>query len=169
MFDSSVPEPLELLRELVNRSFGEAVTPRYRSVFAADNPFLSEALSKRYGVPGENILCTTGATGGLTLLYRTYLKPGDRVLVEAPGFDIFWSFAAPRGAVVDKFERAAPDFSIDIDAVMAKIRPETRLIVLSNLHNPSGVLLSDTDIARLAQAAQAHDQGHQRGLGGGTA
>jgi aspartate/methionine/tyrosine aminotransferase len=157
MFDSSVPEPLDLLQGLIKSSFDEGVTPRYKSVFATDNPFLSEALSKRYGVTGKNILCTTGATGGLTLLYRTYLKPGDRVLVESPGFDIFWSFAAPRGAIVDKFERKAPDFSIDIDAVAAQIRPETRLIVISNLHNPSGVLLSDTDIARLAQLAQARD------------
>lgn len=157
MFDSSVPEPVELLQGLINKSFGEEITPRYRSVFAADNPFLSDALSKRYGVANENILCTTGATGGLTLLYRTFLKPGDRVLVESPGFDIFWSFAVPRGAGVDSFERRAPDFSIDADEIAAKIRPETRLIVISNLHNPSGVLLADEDIVRLAQVAEAHN------------
>lgn len=155
MLASSVSEPLALLRSLAAKNFTGELTPCYQMVIVGNNKCLSRALSKRYGAPEENILCTTGVMAGLSFLYRVLLNPGERVLVEEPGFDIFWDFATAMGVGVDFFQRSAPSFQVDPDVVLARITPKTRMIVLSNLHNPSGAMLSEDVIARLAKGAQA--------------
>lgn len=155
LFESSAPEPVELLRKVIAKSFGLPITPKYRSVFSEDNSYILESLSARYDLEADRILCTTGATGAIDLLYRAYLKRGDRVLVETPGFDIFADFATVREVHVDRFHRRPPDFQIDLEEVANKLTPETRFIVISNLHNPSSAFISDetlTDLASLAEA-----------------
>lgn len=155
LFDSSVPEPFELLREIMLEGFSEPITSRYTSAFASGNPYVVEQLARRYGVPDTQILCTTGATGALSLIYRALLGPGDRVLVENPGFDLFHRIAETQGLGVDRFERRGEDFAIDPDAVAAAIGPKTRLIVLSNLHNPSGKSVDRATLEAIARIAEA--------------
>nr|WP_277998414.1 pyridoxal phosphate-dependent aminotransferase [Sphingomonas liriopis] len=155
LFDSSVPEPVDHLRRIVAEGFGETITSRYTSAFTSGNPYVVAQLARHYAVPAERIVCTTGATGALSLIYRALLEPGDRVLVENPGFDLFHKIAETHGYGVDRFERHGPDFTIDIDALAAAITPRTRLIVLSNLHNPSGMALSTETLAAIGALAQA--------------
>ncbi len=156
LFDSSVEEPTELLRRTIMAGFVRPITSRYQSVFVNGNPYLVETLASRYGVREDRILCTTGATSALSLVYRAYLSPGDHILVETPGFDLFGDIARSLGARVGFFRRSGPEFRIDPDDVAARIEPGTRLIVLSNLHNPSGMLLSDGELESLANAVAGH-------------
>src|SRR5690606_32753630 len=93
LFESSVPEPVELLRETIAGAFAGEISSRYVSPFVQGNPYVVKQLERRYGVTADSILCTTGASGALSLLYRTLLSPGDRVLTERPGFDLFSTFA----------------------------------------------------------------------------
>ena len=154
LFDSSVEEPVELLRQVVERGFAAPITPKYQSVFVSGNPYVVEALSRRYRVAKRRILPTTGATSGLSLIYRAFLKPGDHVLVETPGFDLFGDIGRSLGAEVDHFRRDGEDFAVDEFEVAARITPRTKLVVLSDLHNPSGMLLKPDVIARLARIAR---------------
>lgn len=153
LFDSSVEEPVELLRELVEKAFRDPVTPKYQSVFVNGNPYVLEALSERYRVPIDRILITTGATTALSLIYRAFLQRGDHVLVETPGFDLFGDIGRSVGAVVDKFSRDSDDFSIDESKLKQQLKARTRLIVLSDLHNPSGMLLKQEMVRRIADMA----------------
>ncbi len=154
LLSSSVAEPRALMRELVARCFGQAITDRYQSVMIGNNPYLEKALARRYGVNERNILCNAGVTGGIEFLYKALVNPGETVLVERPGFDIFWDFARAQGVNVDYFSRAAPLFEINVDDVLAKITPKTRLIMVSNLHNPSGMKVSEEVLLRLAKGAR---------------
>ncbi|PQA85994.1 pyridoxal phosphate-dependent aminotransferase [Hyphococcus luteus] len=154
LLSSSVAEPRDLLKKLVSRCFEDAITTRYQSVMTGNNPYLEQALAKRYGVSERNILCNAGVTSGLAFLYQTLVSPGGTVLAERPGFDIFWDFARAQGVQVDYFSRKAPAFEIDVEAVLSAITPKTRLIVLSNLHNPSGKLVSEEILLRLAEGAK---------------
>lgn len=147
LFDSSVEEPVDLLRQIVEDAFRAPVTPKYQSVFVNGNPYVLEELSSHYKVSADQILITTGATTGLSLIYRSYLQAGDHVLVETPGFDLFGDIGLSVGAVVDHFTRDGDDFSIDLAEIERKLTSRTRLIVLSDLHNPSGMLL-DADVIR---------------------
>lgn len=158
LFDSSVPEPLGLLQQIMLEAWSDPVTSRYTSAFNG-NPFVIAQLARRYGVAEENILSATGATGALSLIYRALLRPGERVLVELPGFDLFHTIARAGGLGVDYFARRGDSFTIDPDEIAARIAPETRLIVLSNLHNPSGMALDQatlTAVGRLAEARGIH-------------
>ena len=157
LFDSSVPEPRELLTATVAEAFAEPVTDRYVSAFSGGNPFVVAQLASHYSVGPDNVICTTGATGALSLLYRALVRPGEHVLVETPGFDLFAGIGAVNGIAVDQFERAAPDFDLDVDRIARAIRPETRLIVLSNLHNPSGRVVAHDALLALASLAEARD------------
>lgn len=152
LFDSAVEEPTELLRRTIIAGFARPITSRYQSVFVNGNPYVVEMLAARYGVPEEHILCTTGATSALSLVYRAYLAPGDHILVETPGFDLFADIAESLGAKVEFFRRAAPRYRIDPDDIVARLRRNTRLLVLTNLHNPSGMLLDDGELKALADA-----------------
>lgn len=153
LFDSSVPEPRDMLAELVAKAFMAPVDPRYTSAFASGNPYVVDYLAQRYDVAPTQVLCTTGATGALSTLYRALAKPGDHILVETPGFDLFYQIAAEAGLHVGFFHRTGENFAIDVDAVLAAIRPDTRLIILSNLHNPSGHAVPHANLQALAAGA----------------
>lgn len=157
LFGSSVEEPVELLRQTIVSGFSKPITDRYTSVFVAGNPFVVEQLSRTYSVPMDCILPTTGATGALSLLYRAYLKPGDHVLVETPGFDLFEDIAHVLSAQVDCFDRKGDRFEIDPDEIESRIQENTRLVVLTNLHNPSGMLTRDPVLQEVARIAERHD------------
>ncbi|MCG2842077.1 pyridoxal phosphate-dependent aminotransferase [Sandaracinobacter sp. RS1-74] len=154
LFESSVPEPRELLRQTVVRAMEPRLSPFYASAFGGGNPFVLEKLAERHGVSPEQVLGTTGATGALSLLYRTFARRGDHILVETPGFDLFETIGAGLGLEFGHFERGGPDYTIDVAAVEAKLRAETRLIVLSDLHNPTGMLLDRGVLAELARMAE---------------
>jgi aspartate/methionine/tyrosine aminotransferase len=156
LFDSSVEEPTELLRRTIEAGFGTPITSRYQSVFVNGNPFVVEILASRYGVPKEQILCTTGATGALSLLYRTFLAAGDHILVETPGFDLFADIGRALGVEVEYFHRTGSRFTIDPGEIASRLRPKTRLVVLTNLHNPSGMVLGDQELLTLAKVIDGH-------------
>ena len=156
LFDSSVEEPVELLRQVVERGFGEPITSKYQSVFVNGNPHVVETLAARYGVPAEHILTTTGATSGLSLIYHALLRAGDHILVETPGFDLFGDIGRAMGVEVDTFRRDGPRFDVAEFELAARIRPNTKLVILSDLHNPSGMMLASEVIARIARVAGDH-------------
>ncbi|HET8749327.1 MAG TPA: pyridoxal phosphate-dependent aminotransferase [Sphingomicrobium sp.] len=157
LFDSSVPEPVDLLRETITAGFSTPITSRYTSAFVDGNPYVIETLARRYGVPRGQVLCTTGATGALSLIYRALMKPSDRVLIEQPGFDLFDGLARSHGYGVDHFTRRGPKFVIDPEEVAASLHPETRLVIITNLHNPSGMAVDDRVLQALADIAELND------------
>jgi aspartate/methionine/tyrosine aminotransferase len=154
LFDSSVPEPVELLQQIMLDAWSDPVTLRYTSAFSG-NPYVVAQLAQRYGMPDSNILCATGATGALSLIYRALLRPGERVLVETPGFDLFHTIAVSGRLGVDHFHRRGDNFALDLDEIAARLTPATRLIVLSNLHNPSGMALDEATLAAVGRLAEA--------------
>lgn len=154
LFESSVPEPKALLRSAVSATIEPEFSQYYASAFGGGNRYVLELIADSYKVSREQVICTTGATGGLALLYRAFARPGDHVLVETPGFDLFQDLADDRGLAIDTFQRKGADYSIDPVEVEALLRPDTRLIVLSNLHNPSGMALDYEVLGKLAAMAE---------------
>ncbi len=123
-------------------------------------PPLVEAIARAYEVPAAGVATAAGCSGANFLTFAALLGPGDDVLVERPGYDPL--VAAPQllGARVVRFDRA-PDrgFALEPSAVAAALTPRTRLVVVTNPHNPSGALAPDDvlqEIGRLARRAGAH-------------
>lgn len=158
MIGSSFDEPVELLSRTLKNGFSNGFPKTYQSVFVNGNPMVVDLLSKRYKVMHEEVLCTTGVTTSLALLYRTFTRPGDHILIENPALDLFTILAQDRELEIDLIERPARlNFAVDMNSLKERIRDNTRLIVLSNLHNPSGALLSEAEIKEIATVAAAHD------------
>lgn len=110
-----------------------------------------EALSRRYGVKQSEIVPALGTSGGLYVVYATLLQRGDHVLVETPNYEPIWRVAEGLGARIDRFERQfGSEWEVDTDAVLAALDPKTRIVTLTNPHNPTGAIMSDETIQKLA-------------------
>lgn len=150
LFGSSISEPTDELVRMVREAFSAKLTSRYISVFSDGNRYVANAICARYGVRPDSVIMTTGVTSVLAMTIKALAKPGDRVLIEQPGFDLLGSIAREAGAVVDSLARPAPRFLVDQGELETKLTPNTRVVVVTNLHNPSGAYLTNDDIKALA-------------------
>jgi aspartate/methionine/tyrosine aminotransferase len=119
-------------------------------------PALCEALAAKAGVAADRIVLATGTSGANHLAFATLLAPGDGIALEYPGYEPIESLARHLGATVHRFARRPENgFRIDPADVAAAVTPKTRLIVLSNLHNPSSVATDEATL-RAIGAIAAH-------------
>jgi aspartate/methionine/tyrosine aminotransferase len=119
-------------------------------------PPLLERLAKRLDVPVACVVTATGASMANYLALDALLEPGDEVLVEEPGYELLVSAAEHVGARVVRFPRAAPAFALDPAELARALTPRTRLIALTNLHNPSSALAEEPALREVqAQARRA--------------
>jgi len=119
-------------------------------------PPLKEAIARHHGVGPERVATASGCSGASFLACAAILSPGDDVLMETPGYDPLPGAARLLGARVRAFERRFEDgYALDPDAISAALTPATRLVIISNPHNPSGALASTESLARLANLAEA--------------
>jgi aspartate/methionine/tyrosine aminotransferase len=120
---------------------------------------LREAIARRYQVDAECVSIAAGASGANFLACLALVGGGDDVLVERPAYDPLIAAARIAGANVIFFDRGWDSgFALDADAVKSALTLRTKLIVLSNAHNPSGALASTqvlSDIGQLAARARA--------------
>lgn len=116
---------------------------------------LQKALATKCGVATENVVAATGTSMANFLAMAAILEPGDEVVVERPAYDPLVSAAAFLGADVKRFERRFEEgFRIDPNAVERAVTDRTRLIVITNMHNPSSVLIDNDTLAGLGEIAR---------------
>src|SRR6185312_7720306 len=115
---------------------------------------LRERIARRYGVGVENVVAADGTSMANFLALATLISPGDDVLIEHPSYDPILGAASFLGASIRRFERNPSDaFRLDPSTVEKQLNPKTRLIVITNLHNPSGNLAQEAELAALGQLA----------------
>jgi aspartate/methionine/tyrosine aminotransferase len=118
-------------------------------------PPLLAALSRYCGVAEDSLVAATGASGANHLAMAAILNPGDEVLIETPAYDPIVRTASNLGAVVRRFPRSVEqDFRLDPEAVAAAMSPRTRLIVVTNLHNPTSCLAGAADLTAVGEIAR---------------
>jgi aspartate/methionine/tyrosine aminotransferase len=119
---------------------------------AARERYVTE-ISARYGVDVSEIVPCVGASGALFVVYAALLDEGA-LLVEDPAYEPLWRTADALGARVDRFQREAA--RLDPEQVIRELRPDTRIVAITNPHNPSGGLLDDDAVIALAGSLKAH-------------
>jgi aspartate/methionine/tyrosine aminotransferase len=116
---------------------------------------LVEALARKSGVPAECIVTAQGTSMANYLAMAALLQPGDDVLIEYPGYPLLWEAAQQLGAQVRFLNRsAASNFALDLNELEQQVSPATRLIVLTNLHNPSCALLDHQTLRAVQSIAE---------------
>ena len=109
---------------------------------AVGSRHLLATLSGREQVPEENILLSLGTSLANFMVWGALLKRGDEVLVEFPAYEPMFKVPAYLGARVRFIKRDPLDFSLSLSAIAAVVTEKTRMIILTDSHNPSGSQIS---------------------------
>jgi histidinol-phosphate aminotransferase len=107
---------------------------------------LREAIAGRYGLDAARIICGAGSDEIFFLLARSYLEPGDEIIVPAHAFSIYAIAAQQSGAIV---REAAGGVDMDVDAMLACVSPRTKIVFIANPNNPTGTYLPFSEVRRL--------------------
>jgi len=117
-------------------------------------PPLQAALARHLGVAEDRIVTAEGTSLANHLALAVCLEPGDEVLIEQPAYELIVRTAEYLRAVVRRFPRRPGDgFQPDLAALRAALTPRTRLIVLTDLHNPSSAALPEATLRAIADLA----------------
>jgi aspartate/methionine/tyrosine aminotransferase len=103
---------------------------------------LLDTLSRKEMVPKENIFLSLGTSQANFILWSVLFKRGDEVLIEFPAYEPIFKVPAYLGARIRFFKRDALDFSLTVDAIAAVLSEKTKMIILTDSHNPSGNQIS---------------------------
>lgn len=118
---------------------------------------LKETLSVMYNCKPDNIVTTTGASEANFLVFSALLSHGDEFIIEQPGYQPMWLTPKMLGARrIDWPRKIENKFRVDNETLKNLITEKTKLVVLTNLHNPSGILTNQKTIKTIAEIAEEH-------------
>lgn len=111
---------------------------------------LRQTIAGKFGLDPERIICSNGSDELLTLLAHAYMQPGDEAIITEYGFLVYKiAVLTAGGTPVIVPEK---DLRVDVDAILAKVSPKTKLVYIANPANPTGTYLPFEEVKRL----QAH-------------
>ena len=147
------------IREAAQRALDAGLT-RY-APGQGDPEFLAavcEAVEREAGArySPDDVFATNGATSGIYAVFTAFLDPGDEVILMDPTFSLYALVARQLGAVPVAVPHGA-DYHIDVAAVRAAVTPRTRLILINNPNNPTGVVYRRDELEALANLCAERD------------
>jgi aspartate/methionine/tyrosine aminotransferase len=148
------------LSGILNLPFAELDVKLSELELHGDNAYgyrpLVDALASHRHVSPENVVTVSGGTSMANhLAMAALLEHGDEVLIEQPTYDPVLAIAEYLGAKIKRFPRRFEDgFKIDIVELAKEITPRTRLIAVTNLHNPSSALVEETTLLKIGELAR---------------
>ncbi len=111
-------------------------------------PPLKAAIAAKEGVSEDCVTTALGTSGANWLAMAALLEPGDEVIMEHPGYPLMWETAKFMGAEVKFVKRP-----LDLDEVKRTVTAKTRLIMVTNLHNPTCAFMGETELLALGSIA----------------
>ncbi|HVG95026.1 MAG TPA: pyridoxal phosphate-dependent aminotransferase [Planctomycetota bacterium] len=121
------------------------------------DPDLRTAIGARYGVPPDHVFATVGSSLANFLVYLAEAR-GAAVAVETPGYEALLRLPEAVGARLSTFRRVEErGWRIDPDDLRGAVGTGTRLLVVTDLHNPTGARLHPDDLALLIEEAERVD------------
>lgn len=113
---------------------------------------IAENLNKRFGTKFDfhNIVMTVGAAGGLNIIFKTILDPGDEVIVFAPFFGEYRQYAANFDASIVPVQPDLESFQPDLVDFEAKITAKTKALIVNTPNNPTGVVYKPETMKQIA-------------------
>jgi aspartate/methionine/tyrosine aminotransferase len=154
---SAVVEPTTLMRRHLERFAGD-LELRLGLTNAFGLPVLRDLILQRYAArsTGLDVQLTNGASGAIWLTCQALLQAGDEVIIEHPVYEPLLAIPEYLGAKVRLLpRRLEDDFQVDREQLAALITSSTRLVILTNLHNPSGAFSTPSEMRELATVVRA--------------
>ena len=118
---------------------------------------VADSINRRFGTAfaAKNILMTVGAAGGLNVILKTLLNPGDEVLTFSPYFVEYGNYVGNYDGILKAVPADPETFQPDAEKLAAAITPKTKAVIINNPNNPTGVVYSEETIKKLAAALEA--------------
>ena len=118
---------------------------------------VAKSLNERFGTnfEGKNIVMSVGAAGGLNVILKTLINPGDEVIAFAPYFGEYRSYTNNYDGVLVEVSPNTVDFQPKLDEFEQKITPKTKAVIVNTPNNPTGVVYSEETIKKLASIMEA--------------
>lgn len=144
----SVPAPeavKDTIREILDQEDSLMVHGYMSNVGYQDvRQAVAESLNRRFGTDfhENNIIMTVGAAGGLNVILKTLLNPGDEVLTFAPYFTEYGNYVANYDGKLVVVSPNTVDFQPNLREFAEKITPRTKAVIVNNPNNPTGVVYS---------------------------
>ncbi|MBW7967160.1 histidinol-phosphate transaminase [Bradyrhizobium sp. BR 10261] len=115
---------------------------------------LREAISRAFEIDPNRIVCGAGSDVILNLLAQAFAGVGDEAISTAHGFMVFPIATSANGAT----NVVAPEveFAADVDAILSKVGPRTKIVWLANPNNPTGTYLPSDEVKRLRASLPSH-------------
>jgi aspartate/methionine/tyrosine aminotransferase len=117
---------------------------------------LTDSLSAHCEIDPDSVVTISGGTSMANhLAMAAAIEHGDEVLIEEPTYEPLLALAKYFGANIKRFPRPFDaDFRVDVEELAKKITKHTKLIVLTNLHNPSSAFVDDETLRRIGELAR---------------
>ena len=120
------------------------------------HPPLQKAIATHHGVDPECVVEAAGTSMANHLAMAAILDPGDEVLIEHPAYGPILDVAQDLHANVRRFSRNSEDgWAVNPGEIFRCITPRTRLIMITNLHNPTSVLTPDSVLREVGDIARS--------------
>ncbi len=127
--------------------------PDLRAAIAEDS-----AARKGFPIDPSQVFVTVGGKGVMVYAILALVDPGDEVIVPDPGYPIYESLTRFIGGTPVPIPiRMENEFRLDVDELASLITPKTKLLVVNSPANPTGGVLTPSDIERIAELAVRHD------------
>lgn len=125
---------------------------------------IADNLNGRFGTnfTWKNIVMTVGAAGGLNIVFKAVLDPGDEVIVFAPFFGEYRSYAANFDASVVAVKPDYETFQPDMEAFEAAFTEKTKAVLINTPNNPTGVIYSDETMRKLAGILEKKEKEYKK-------
>lgn len=114
---------------------------------------VADNLNKRFGTKfdAHNLVMTVGAAGGLNIIFKTILDPGDEVIVFAPFFGEYRQYVANFDASIVAANPNLETFQPDLADFEAKITAKTKALIVNTPNNPTGVIYKPETMEQIAE------------------
>jgi histidinol-phosphate aminotransferase len=139
------PKALAAMREMLERSHFYPDGGGY---------YLREAIAKKFDLERGNVILGCGSNEVIEFIGKAFLNPGDDIVTARHAFVVYKLMATLFGART--IEVPDPGFAHDLDAMLAAVTPKTKEIFIANPNNPTGTLLSQSEIDRFMDRVPEH-------------
>jgi histidinol-phosphate aminotransferase len=129
-------------------------TERGLNVYPPPRPTaLTAKLADYYGIEQRQILVTRGSSEAIDVLIRGFCSAGrDRILICPPTFDMYRLYATIQNADIVRVPlRAADDYALDTDRVLAAVDPLVKIVFICSPNNPTGQSMARADVERICR------------------
>jgi len=118
---------------------------------------LVDSIAEHCDVPRESVVTISGGTSMANhLAMAAVIEHGDEILVQQPTYEPLLALAQYFGATIKRFSRLFEnDFLVDLDELAGKLTSRTKLIVLTNLHNPSSTIIDEETLRQIGEIAES--------------